>query len=231
MSEHNLGQVVDKELQSWFSTYGLITIERIFAQYGLKIQQEQVHIILRDPESIYHLFLQIPFRNILNGIILNQASDYRGFLQKLFIDYLVSGAANEADAPLQGGAIRESLEEERGRMISLSDEFDIDHFKYEVLISESQKDLIKLAKNNFSKMDEVTDEDKTSLVDIVKKYELMATELNEKLCDYRKKFQELIILVQNLVTKLPNYQLDPNKMFEHKESINFDPNLGFETIN
>ncbi|MDF1757242.1 MAG: hypothetical protein P1U74_02980 [Legionellaceae bacterium] len=215
-----------EDLSSWFSTYNQITVERIFEQYGFKIKEDKIISILRDPESIYYQFLRIPFKNIINGIVLHQAEDYREFAQKIFVDYLLSGAGNETDAPPQGADLRESLEEERQNMMTIGDEFDVEVFNHNSLIANSQNKLIKLAKSRFSHEEEITEEDKQNLIEIIESYEEKTMEMNETLREYRREFHDLIIRVQDLAETLPNFSLDPDKMIQHREAIAFDSDIG-----
>jgi hypothetical protein len=130
MSDKKLVHSIDKELSTWFSTYGLITVERILERYGITINHDDIGDILNDTSSIHYQLLRVPLNNILNNIILNQAEDYREYCQKLFIDYLLSGAGNESNAPAQGAAARESLEEDRLRLVSIGESYDIEVFNH-----------------------------------------------------------------------------------------------------
>lgn len=133
------------ELDKWFSTYGVITAERILGTYDLRIPQTELLPAIKSPFSFYHQLVQVPLKNVLSGIILQQAHDYHVYAQKLFIDYLLSGeTAKSEDA--QGGGTRESLENERKQLVTLGEEFREVQIGHDTLISTSQARLIKLVK-------------------------------------------------------------------------------------
>ncbi|MGL5742826.1 MAG: hypothetical protein ACRCXC_09930 [Legionella sp.] len=139
------GEEADKELNQWFSTYGVITSERILGRYNIKLSQSDLVVAIKSPFSFYHRLLQVPLRNVLNGIILQQANDYHVYVQKLFIDYLLAGeGAKDADA--QGATTREALENERQQLVALGDEFHKIHGKHDYLIASSQSALIRITK-------------------------------------------------------------------------------------
>lgn len=133
---------VDNELNQWFSTYGLITAERIFGRYTLRVPAEQLLVAIKNPGNFYYLLLQVPLKNIFNGILLQQANDYHIYAQKLFIDYLLSGEASK-DAESQGARTRESLEDERKQLVVLGDEFHKTELEHNALIALSQNKIIE----------------------------------------------------------------------------------------
>lgn len=137
-------QLKDEELDKWFSSYGAITAERILSRYHITLPQNEVMNTIKNPNSFYHQLLKIPLKNVLNGIILQQASDYHVYGQKLFIDYLLSGESGKpADSP--GAITRESLENERQLLVTLGDEFTELQATHSSLISRSQASLIKFS--------------------------------------------------------------------------------------
>ena len=85
------GEKADNELSQWFSTYGVITAERILGNYKINLAHTDLVGAIKSPFSFYHRLLQVPLKNVLNGIVLQQANDYHIYAQKLFIDYLLSG--------------------------------------------------------------------------------------------------------------------------------------------
>ncbi|HAU1956168.1 TPA: hypothetical protein F8S46_15140, partial [Legionella pneumophila] len=98
----------DDELSQWLSTYGTITAERILGRYNISLPQDEILEAINIPSSFYRHLLQIPLKNVLNGIVIQQASDYHVYAQKLLIDYLLSGeSSKEPDS--QGAGTRESL--------------------------------------------------------------------------------------------------------------------------
>ncbi|KTD11151.1 hypothetical protein Lgra_2117 [Legionella gratiana] len=134
----------NNELSHWFSTYGVITAERILGRYQIALEHTELVEAIKTPTSLYHHLVQVPLRNVLNGIVLEQANDYHVYAQKLFIDYLLSGESAK-DEESQGAATREVLERERQQLISLGDEFHKTHGRHDWLIAESQSVLIKVA--------------------------------------------------------------------------------------
>lgn len=132
------------ELSRWFSTYGLITAERILGKYSITLSQDELLEAITTPLSFYRYLLQVPLKNVLNGIVLQQASDYHIYAQKLFIDYLLSGeSSKEPDS--QGAGTRESLEDERQQLVQLGDEFHKLELEQDNLIASSQASLMKIA--------------------------------------------------------------------------------------
>lgn len=132
----------EEELTQWFSTYGVITAERILSKYQLELSQEQLPEAITNTSSVYHQLIQVPLKNVLNGIILQQAEDYHVYAQKLVIDYLLS-ASGAAPEDASGSSSREQLEEERTKLIALGESFSQLRLEQDVLIASSQAHLIK----------------------------------------------------------------------------------------
>ena len=76
--------LTDNEFSKWFSTYGLITSQRILGHYKIKLTVEELIPAIKTANSFYHILVKIPLKNVLNGIILQQANDYHVYVQKLF---------------------------------------------------------------------------------------------------------------------------------------------------
>lgn len=136
-------EVKDEELTQWFSTYGLITAERIFSKYQITLPQDMLLAAINKPSGFFHRLIQVPLKNVLNGIILQQAEDYHVYGQKLLIDYLLS-ASSGAEETSPGGQTRESLEEERHKLMRLGDDFQQTRLAHDALIATSQAQLISL---------------------------------------------------------------------------------------
>ena len=218
--------LVQDEIETWFSTYGSITVERILKQFGFSIDPSRIKSIIHTPDSIYYQFLRVPVHSILNEIIINQAEDYRGYLQKLYIDYLLSGAGNEVDAPPQGEDLRESLEESRIELIGIGNDFDMEVFNNNSFIASSQKTLIDLAKKEVVGVDDLSLDSKLAMVAIIDNLDAQALDLREKMSFYRSKFASFIPKIVEMLTVLPNYKLDPEKLAQHRALIEFDPKIG-----
>lgn len=133
----------DEQLTQWFSTYGFITAQRVLERYDLILPREELVEAIKSPYGFYHYILKIPLKNILNGIVLQQAHDYHVYVQKLFIDYLLSGESNKDEAA-QGAMTRETIEGERLNLISLGEDFHVLQQEHRDLITRSQRDLIKI---------------------------------------------------------------------------------------
>jgi hypothetical protein len=136
--------IEDDQLNKWFSTYGLITAERILGKYHIVLPQPELISAIKSPFSFYHLLLKIPLKNVLNGIVLQQAGDYHIYAQKLFIDYLLSGESGKSeDSP--GALTRESMEMERQKLVTLGEDFHQLQLDQNELIATSQFSLINTA--------------------------------------------------------------------------------------
>lgn len=130
------------DMSGWFSTYGIITAQRIYEGYKIYLSQEDLIYTLKTPGTFYHRLLTVPLGNVFNGIILQQATDYQKYAQKLFIDYLTSGESGKsADSP--GAGTREDLEAQRLRLIDLNTRFHKLEIDHEKIIAESQASNIK----------------------------------------------------------------------------------------
>jgi hypothetical protein len=136
-------EVKDDELTQWFSTYGLITAERILGKYQITLPQDTLLAVINKSSSFFHRLIQVPLKNVLNGIILQQAEDYHVYGQKLLIDYVLS-ASGEAGEDSPGGFTRESLEEERHKVMQLGEDFQQARLAQDALIASTQIQLIKL---------------------------------------------------------------------------------------
>ena len=133
----------ENESGQWFSTYGLITAERILGKYKIKLVHEDLLKAMKSPFSFYHKILEIPLKHVLNGIVLQQANDYHVYAQKVLIDYLLSGE-NAKDEAAQGAATREEIENERQKLVDLGEEYHHMEGEHNNLIAESQAALIKI---------------------------------------------------------------------------------------
>ncbi|CEK10625.1 hypothetical protein [Legionella hackeliae] len=153
---------VENELSQWLSTYGLVTVERILERYKIRLQQEDLISAIKSPNTFYHQLMRVPLKNVLNGIILQQAHDYQVYAQKLFVDYLLSGESNKTeDSP--GGYTRDDLEKERQALIKLGEEFHEHELTHSRLIADSQRSLIKMVEEWHKILQQVAKKIKTAL--------------------------------------------------------------------
>jgi len=139
-------------LSKWFSTYGLITAERILEKYNIKLTHTDLIAVLKNEHSIFYSILKIPIKNVLNGIIFNQAKDYQVYAQKLFIDYLLSGPSSKGEQA-SGGETREEIEEKRKELMATGERFQEKEQEHRNLIAESQKYLISYTSQLTKSMD------------------------------------------------------------------------------
>lgn len=135
----------EDEFNQWFSSYGLITAERILSRFSITLAPKIQLIGLKNPNSFFNRLIQAPLKNVLNGIILQQGHDYHVYTQKLFIDYLLSGESGKSEEE-QGGATRESIEKERQNLVNLGELYSKKLIEHEALISLTQSTLIKATK-------------------------------------------------------------------------------------
>lgn len=155
-------QQINDELNQWFSTYGVITAERILGTYQISLPASELLVAVKSPFSFYHQLLQVPLKNVLNGIVLQQASDYHVYAQKLFIDYFLAGESGKGPEA-QGAITRESMESERKQLVILGEEFHQKQLAHEALIANSQSALIKIIQEWKSVMESAVREISTTL--------------------------------------------------------------------
>ncbi len=137
-------EIAQTELSMWFSTYGLLTAKRVLERFNIRIENDELVAAMKNPQSIYHQLLSVPLKNIFNGIILQQAQDYQLYVQKLFIDYLLSGEGGKSDES-PGGTTREDLENERTKLLDAGESFERIESAHRHLIAESQARLINIS--------------------------------------------------------------------------------------
>lgn len=288
--------IEDDQLNKWFSTYGLITAERILGKYHISLPQPELISAIKSPFSFYHLLLKIPLKNVLNGIVLQQAGDYHIYAQKLFIDYLLSGESGKSEET-PGALTRESMEMERQKLVTLGEDFHQLQLDQNELIASSQVSLINTAdlwKKNFESLiapinetlkqagfdvskssiraginhalihcdyvkvaalgnkhlfiDEfnkivkvkLTDDLKnkllthlSSILEILLNFEnefgtyfQKNKELGEQAKSYRTQFYDTILRVNELISLLPDYKINPEQDAINRESLHFDKTIG-----
>jgi hypothetical protein len=127
------------------SSYQWMTAGRLLARAGIELAEKEVMVLLQHRQSFYYQLLLVPMMNVLNGIILDQAKEYQLFLQKLFVDYLMSGQADN-DTADSGALIRQSLEQERVKMIEGNKRFEALQGEHHALIVTCQAALLALTK-------------------------------------------------------------------------------------
>lgn len=138
-------QITEPDLSSWFSTYGILTAERVLERFSIRLQYDELVTAVKNPMSVYYMLLRIPLKNVFNGIILQQAHDYQVYAQKLFIDFGLSEETMQSEES-PGAATRESLADTKKQLIELNTSFRELEFAHQKLISESQRRLIDVSK-------------------------------------------------------------------------------------
>lgn len=130
----------------WFSSYGMITANRIIDRYGIVLDNRDLLHALKFSECFFYKLIRLPLRNMLNDVIRQQVYDYVVYAQKLFVDYLLSGETTKP-ATSQGGYTREELEGVRQRLVTLCKEFQETEYKHFRLIAQSQRHIIQHTKH------------------------------------------------------------------------------------
>lgn len=211
------------DLTTWFSTYGLLTAERILDRFNIHLKHEQLTKAVQDQNNIYFQLLRVPLKNIYNGIILAQACDYREYAQKLFVDYLVSGASSKPpSAP--GAMLRDDLEAQRSQLVEQGEAFEQQEFTHLRLIAESQKALKSWIQGLPNR--DLNPEHLQSLTLLITPYLEKTAAMHAILCDYRLQFYQLIIRSTELMQLLPDYRPDETKLNKNKAELDFDGKLG-----
>ncbi len=205
---------------TWFSTYGVLTSQRILERFGINLPHDELIRSIKNPSSIYFKLLHVPLKNVFNGIIFQQAHDYQIYAQKLFVDYLLSGEdAKAKDAP--GAEARADVEQERIQLIELGDGFRQVEETHQILIAESQKQLI-----DFSTRIATLDHEPKLLQEGMANYVERAEDINTNLRNFRSQFYNLILRTTELFRCMTDYKLNEEKAAENRVTLEFDPLIG-----
>lgn len=137
--------VPDNALSGWLSTYGLVTATRVLGRCHIHLQQEEITRVILSPNTFYHQLIQVPLKNVLNGIVLEQAQDYRIYMEKLFADYFLSEHAADKSMDDPGFQLAQNVEAVRLSFVALSETFQQQIIDHRNLIAKSQKHLIEIA--------------------------------------------------------------------------------------
>ena len=219
---------MDEEISSWYSTYGFVTMERIFALMKIHMSMDELHTVSRSPKSPYYQLLQLPLKNIFNGIILNQATDYRDFAQKMLVDYLLSGAANLPPEATKPEGAQLEIETMRTELIKFGEELDLLQFEHYRLINESQKAAISIADSLPTPKVLQNDEEGSRVMEIMRPFLEQAQTINQRIQDFRKQFYDIIIKARDRLDSVPEYFNQFQTQPEHMEALHFDAKLGEE---
>lgn len=219
---------MDEDGSSWYSTYGLVTTERIFDLLGITLDQDDLYVISQSPQSPYYQLLQVPLKNIFNGIIINQATDYREYAQKMLVDYLLSGAANLSEEQTKHEGARLELELMRTELIESGEKFDLLQFEHYKLINDSQRTSMDLAAT-LPDLDELPNEQQgTEVMQTMQPFLEQAEALSRQIKNFRKQFYDTILKARDLLDSIPEYFNQLESQPEHMELLHFDAKLGEE---
>ncbi|MFZ4077361.1 MAG: hypothetical protein ACOYKA_05185 [Legionellaceae bacterium] len=218
--------MADSEYQSWFSTYGILTANRILERFNIQLSHDELVLALKQPDHPYFPLLYVPLKNIFNGIIFQQAYDYQVYIQKLFIDYRLS-AEYAKDAELPGQSTRDDLNEIFNELLVLCKKLSDHKTTHYRVISESQAWLILLMKKKKLKKEgiEVLIKE-ASFIKKLNEFKQRAEDDAIMFRHYRSEFQNMIVRTTELLNALPDYALDVEKEVENREFLTFDPNIG-----
>jgi len=205
---------------TWFSTYGLLTAERILERFNINLPHDELINSVKEPHSIYFQLLRVPLKNVFNGIILRQAHDYQIYAQKLLVDYLLSGEdAKDNDSP--GAATRDDVEVERLKLIETGEEFRHIEEAHQLLIAESQGRLVDLTQD-LDALRLAPQKLEQSMADFVER----AENNNINLRSYRSQFYNLILRITDFLRLMPDYHIDQAKVEENRTTLEFDALIG-----
>lgn len=234
---------IEIQKTTMLSSYGLVTAERILDRLHIKVAPDLVKQALEHQQSFYYLILKIPLKNVMNGIVIQQANDYYVYLQKLFIDYLLSPEAGRGPEE-QGANTREQLEEERRKLEVMNEAFQklvLDHNNFismtqSILLTISgewkdvHNELLKDLKKNAKQLSLTAKEEVLELViaricalcDLKKTREGDATEMLEvmKTALADEKASELFSCFENMLEFMINFEECIDAFTEQVETLN-----------
>ena len=214
-------KVEQTDWSTWFSTYGLLTSERILERFNIILPHDELINSVKDPFSIYFQLLRVPLKNVFNGIIYQQAHDYQIYAQKLLVDYLPSGEdAKEKDSP--GAATREELDMERIKLIEMGEAFWKLEEAHQLLIAESQARLVDLSQDLMALSLE------PQKIESMAEYIERTEDININMRSYRSQFYNLILRITELLKLMSDYHIDQEKMAANQVALEFDALIGGE---
>ncbi len=218
----------EQHFETWFSTYGLLTAERILEYFGVKLPHPEVVKLLSNPGHVLHRVIHVPLLNIFNGIIFQQAYDYQVYAQKLMIDYRLSAEyAKEPDAP--GASVREDLNEQYEQLLRMGKAFTDHQYQHYQIISESQEYLIARMGEFDDLITEIeTLRDDDDFNNILNGYRARAEEMTITFRSYRQQFYDIILAMSERLASLSDYKFDVAQAEKERESLFFDRAIGEE---
>ncbi len=206
----------------WFSTYGLLTAGRLLERFNIHLPHDELIRSVKNHQSVCFHLLRVPLKNVFNGIIMQQVHDYQVYVQKLFVDYLLSGE-DAKDKSMPGGDTRREVEIQRKQVVDAGEglrEIEYSHYK---LITESQAKLVVLSQSAGD-----STQSAQQLEQAMASFVERAEDINVSFRTYRSQFYNLILRTMELLTLLPDYHIDQEKVAENKAALVFDALLGEE---
>ncbi|MCR9191258.1 MAG: hypothetical protein NXI01_01175 [Gammaproteobacteria bacterium] len=223
-------QSMDNAESSWHSTYSLVTLERILALMGIHLSQDDLYEVSQTPNSPYYQLLQVPLKNIFNGILMNQATDFREYTQKMLVDYLISGAANLPPEQTQPQGVRATLEDKRVALIESGDQFDLLQFEHQTLINESQQLLIEKGKTLTQPPVLVDEEESSAILTMMQPFADRAENISQQVKSFRNQFYQDILQTRSLLQSIPEFFSSFEEDMTHREALLFDATLGEDDL-
>lgn len=139
MTTDNTVEQTTGDLSNWLSTYGIVTVEKILDRYEVKMASIDLIATLKNPHAMLSKLIQTPLKNVFNGLVLQQAKDYQSYIEKMFIDYLLSGESDQDPESI----CREDIELARQDFLQLITDFQKTTHTHEKVIADSQTLLIQ----------------------------------------------------------------------------------------
>jgi hypothetical protein len=211
-----------QNFEVWLSTYGLLTAERILDYFSIKLSHDEMFKLLGDSNHSLYCLIDVPLRNIFNGIICQQAYDYQVYAQKLMIDYRLSPEyAKEPDAP--GANVREDLNDQYERLVEIAKSFSDQQYRHYQLISETQAYLIEFVNSvdNIMLLEENKD-----FSSAVEGFRERAKEMMDIFKGYRQELYDMILAISERLANLPDYKFDVAQAEKQREALFFDKEIG-----
>lgn len=137
-----------QDLGNWLSTYGIVTVEKILDHYNIKVATSDLIATFKNPAAMLTRMIQTPLKNVFNGLVLQQAKDYQAYIEKLFIDYLLSGQTDQETESIT----MEDIEQARQDFLHLIADFEKSAYIHEKVIADSQTLLIEFFRQFRQKM-------------------------------------------------------------------------------
>lgn len=109
--------------EEWLSTYEALTLERLLEHYRFPLHKAALLVLWSNKSGLIYPLLQVPLAFVFNGIVMQQGKDYAAYLQKLYIDYLISGQS-ALEPQSQASNSKEDLETLRQEHLALQTDFD-----------------------------------------------------------------------------------------------------------